>query len=343
MRALVKAKPEPGLQLMAVDVPQPGLDEVLIRVTTTAICGTDLHIYEWDDWAARTIPVPMAVGHEYCGIVEAVGAAVREVKVGERVSGEGHIVCGICRNCRAGRRHLCRDTQGVGVNRPGAFADYVVIPARNVCPLPDDIADELGAILDPLGNAVHTALSFNVVGEDVLITGAGPIGLMAAAVVRHAGARHIVVTDINEARLRLAKTLGATRGVNPATRNLRDVMQELGMREGFDVGLEMSGSASAIHDMIAAMNHGGKMALLGIPSGDIAVDWNEIIFKGLIVKGIYGREMFETWYKALAMLQTGLDISAVISHRIPFDAYQQGFEALLKGEASKIVMDMRTR
>ncbi len=340
MLALVKAAPQPGLSLERVPVPSPDVDEVLIRVTTSAICGTDLHIYNWDEWAAQTVPVPLVVGHEYCGVIEEVGAAVRAFAPGERVSGEGHIVCGLCRNCRAGRRHLCRNTRGVGINRPGAFASYVVIPARNICPLPDDIDDETGAILDPLGNAVHTALSFDVVGEDVLITGAGPIGLMATAIVRHAGARHVVVTDINETRLAFAEKMGASRGVNAKTGDLRNVMGDLGMREGFDVGLEMSGSPAAFHDMIATMNHGGKMALLGIPSREIAVDWNEIIFKGLIVKGIYGREMFETWYKALAMLQSGLNISPVITHRIEFADYKRGFDALMSGQAGKVVMKM---
>ena len=341
MRSLVKAKREPGLWLEDTAVPSPGRNEVQIRVKRAAICGTDLHIYKWDDWAEATIPVPMVVGHEYMGVVEAVGADVHLVKPGDRVSGEGHIVCGECRNCRAGREHFCRNTKGVGVNRPGAFAEFVVIPEHNVYKLSDRIPDDIAAILDPLGNAVHTALTYDVVGEDVLITGAGPIGLMAAAIVRKVGARHVVITDVNDDRLKLAATkFGVTRTVNPAKEKLADVMAELGMKEGFDVGLEMSGAPSAFRDMFGGMIHGGRIALLGIPSKEFAVDWNPVIFKSLTLKGIYGREMFETWYKATALLENGMDIAPVISHRLPFERYEEGFKALLAGEASKVVLEV---
>ena len=341
MRALVKAKREAGLWLEEVPKPSAGRGEVLIRVRRAAICGTDLHIYKWDDWAAATIPVPMVVGHEYMGVVESVGEGVHLVKPGDRVSGEGHIVCGECRNCRAGREHFCRNTKGVGVNRPGAFADYVVIPEHNVYKLSDRVPDDIAAILDPLGNAVHTALAFNVVGEDVLITGAGPIGLMGAAIVRKVGARHVVITDVNEDRLKLARErFGVTRAVNPAKERLADVMAELGMKEGFDVGLEMSGAPSAYRDMLEAMVNGGDIALLGIPSKEFAIDWNKVIFKSLTLKGIYGREMFETWYKSTALLENGMDIAPVISHRIPFERYEEGFKALLAGEASKVVLEV---
>lgn len=340
MRALVKAKPEPGLWMQDVPAPEPGRGEVLIRVKKAAICGTDLHIYKWDKWAAATIPVPMVVGHEYMGIVEAVGEGVHLVAKGDRVSGEGHIVCGECRNCRAGREHFCRNTKGVGVNRPGAFAEYVVIPEHNVYKLSDRVPDDIAAILDPLGNAVHTALSYDVVGEDVLITGAGPIGLMAAAIVRKVGARHVVITDVNDDRLKLAARFGVTRTVNPTREKLAVAMAALGMKEGFDVGLEMSGAPQAFRDMFEAMIHGGRIALLGIPSAEFAVDWNQVIFKSLTLKGIYGREMFETWYKATALIENGMDIAPVISHRLPFDRFEDGFKALIAGEASKVVLDL---
>lgn len=338
MKALVKARAEPGIWREERPRPEHGPDDVLIRVTHAAICGTDMHIYHWDDWAAKVVPLPLIQGHEYVGVVEAVGEKVENVGVGERVSGEGHLVCGRCRNCRAGREHLCRSTLGVGIQRPGAFADYVAIPAHNVYPIPDGIPDEVAALLDPLGNAVHTALSFDLVGEDVLITGAGPIGLMATAVARYVGARHVVVTDVNPARLALAERLGATRAVRADCETLKDVMAEVGMREGFDVGLEMSGAAPALRDMLGSMNHGGKIALLGIPSAPIAIDWNTVIFKGLQIKGIYGREMFETWYKTLAMLQGGLDVGPVITHRLDFEDYQEGFDAMERGEACKVVL-----
>ena len=340
MRALVKAERAPGLALMDVPKPAPGRGEVLIRVRRAAICGTDLHIYKWDDWAARTIPVPMVVGHEYMGVVETVGEGVHLVVAGDRVSGEGHIVCGECRNCRAGREHFCRNTKGVGVNRPGAFADYVVIPEHNVYKLSDRVPDEIAAILDPLGNAVHTALAFDVVGEDVLITGAGPIGLMAAAIVRKVGARHVVITDVNDDRLKLAQNFGVTRAVNPTRKKLADVMAELGMKEGFDVGLEMAGSPAAYSDLLEAMVNGGEIALLGIPATSFAIDWSKVIFKSLTLKGIYGRQMFETWYKATALLENGMDVSGVISHRLPFERFEEGFKALLAGEASKVVLEL---
>lgn len=339
MRALVKAEAAPGLKLQEVEPPVPGPGEVLIRVKRASICGTDLHIFHWDAWAQETIPVPMVVGHEYVGVVEAVGEGVRSVRPGERVSGEGHLVCGTCRNCRAGRAHLCRKNRGVGVNRPGAFADCLVIPAHNVYPVPDRIPDRIASILDPLGNAVHTALSFDLVGEDVLITGAGPIGLMAAAVSRHVGARHIVVTDLNPKRLELAERLGATRGVD-ARADLAPVMADLGMREGFDVGLEMSGAPEALTAMVAAVNHGAKVALLGIFKGAATIDLNTAIFKGLTFKGIYGREMFETWHKMLAMLESGLDVAPVITHELPFEDYEQGFAALTAGDACKVVLTL---
>jgi threonine 3-dehydrogenase len=340
MKSLVKAKSERGLWLQNTDRPEFGANDVLIRVKKAAICGTDLHIYNWDKWAARTIPVPMVVGHEYLGTIEAVGRDVTALKVGQRVSGEGHIVCGFCRNCRAGRAHLCRNTLGVGVNRPGAFGDYIAIPASNAYPIPDSIPDEIAAILDPLGNAVHTALSFDLVGEDVLITGAGPIGLMAIAICRHVGARNIVITDVNDYRLALARTMGATRAVRADRQSLKEVMAEIDMHEGFDVGLEMSGNPRALRDMIGAMNNGAKVALLGILADEAAIDWNEVIFKGLTLKGIYGREMYETWYKMLAMLQSGLDVSPVITHHLAMADFEAGFAALNAGQACKVVLDI---
>lgn len=338
MKALAKIKSEPGIWMTDVPMPEVGHNDVLIKIKRTAICGTDMHIYKWDEWAQKTIPVPMHVGHEYVGVVAAVGQEVRGLQIGQRVSGEGHLVCGHCRNCRAGRRHLCRNTTGVGVNRPGAFAEYLVIPAENAFPIPDDIPDDIAAIFDPFGNATHTALSFDLVGEDVLITGAGPIGIMAVAIARHVGARHIVITDVNEYRLDLARKMGATRAVNVAKENLREVMNELGMTEGFDVGLEMSGVPQAFRSMLEAMNHGGKIAMLGIPPSEAAVDWNQVIFKGLIIKGIYGREMYETWYKMVAMIQSGLDLTPILTHRFPVDQYQQGFETMGSGQSGKVVL-----
>jgi len=340
MRALVKAKSAPGLWLQEVPKPEPGPGEVLIKVHMASICGTDMHIWKWDDWARRTVPVPLVVGHEYVGRIEAVGADVTEVAPGERVSGEGHLPCGHCRNCLSGRAHICAQTKGVGVNHPGAFADYLVIPEANVRPVPDELPDEIGAILDPLGNAVHTALAFDLVGEDVLITGAGPIGLMAAAVCRHAGARHIVVTDLNDERLALAVGMGATRGVRADRENLDDVMRDLGMKEGFDVGLEMSGAAPALDAMIHAVICGAKVALLGLFGEKPEVDLNTAIFKGITFEGIYGRLMYETWHKMLAMLESGLDVSPVISHRLAFEDFAAGFEAIAAGHACKVVLDL---
>ena len=337
MKALGKADKAPGMSLIEWPEPECGPNDVLIRIRKAAICGTDLHIDQWDAWAAKTIPVPMPVGHEFFGVVEAVGREVRGVKPGDRVSGEGHITCGHCRNCRAGRRHLCRNTEGVGVNRPGAFADLLSLPAGNVFPIPDGIPDEIACILDPLGNAVHTALSFDLVGEDVLITGAGPIGLMAAAVARHVGARNVVVTDVNPYRLELAARMGA-RAVEAVPGALDKAMAESGMVEGFDVGLEMSGNGKAFQDMIGHMNHGGKIAMLGIPQGEVAIDWGKVIFKGLVLKGIYGREMFETWYKMTAMLTSGLDVTPVITHRFPLSDYGSAFATARSGKAGKIIL-----
>jgi threonine 3-dehydrogenase len=339
MHALVKARAAVGIDLQDIAKPSPGPNDVLIRVKRSAICGTDMHIYNWDAWAQKTIPVPMAVGHEYCGEVVEVGSEVSGFKAGDRVSGEGHITCGHCRNCRAGRRHLCRNTVGVGVNRPGAFAEYVVIPAFNAFKLPAAIDDEIAAILDPLGNAVHTALAFDVVGEDVLITGAGPIGIMAVAIVRFIGARNVVITDVNDYRLELARKMGATLALNVTRDKLEDAMKQLGMQEGFDVGLEMSGNAAALRDMLRTMHHGGSIAMLGIPPAEVAIDWNEVILKGLTIKGIYGRQMFETWYKMAALLQSGLNVRPVITHRLPYTQYQHAFEIMGKGQSGKVVMD----
>lgn len=339
MRALVKAERQPGIWLKDLPEPEIGPNDVLIRIRKTAICGTDMHIYNWDEWAQSTIPVPMAVGHEYAGEIVAVGSHVWGFEVGQRVSGEGHITCGVCRNCRAGRKHLCRNTEGVGVNRPGAFAELLSLPATNVFPLPDDISDDLAAVLDPLGNATHTALSFDMVGEDVLITGAGPIGIMAVAIARHVGARHIVVTDVNDYRLGLAARMGATRAVNVAENRIRDVMDDIGLREGFDVGLEMSGNAAAFRELLDVMNHGGRIAILGIPPADTAVDWTQVIFKGLHLKGIYGREIYETWYKMVAMLQSGLDLSPVLTHHFPIGDFQTGFDVMGSGRSGKVILD----
>ncbi len=339
MKALVKKFSEPGLWLDEVPVPEPGINDVLIKIKKTSICGTDIHIYNWDDWAKKTIPVPMVTGHEYVGTVEAIGTNVHDVKIGELVSGEGHIVCGRCRNCRAGRRHLCPNAKGVGVNRPGCFAEYLSIPVSNVWHCEPSIPEDIFSIFDPFGNATHTALSFDVLGEDVLITGAGPIGIMAAAIVKHAGARYVVISDMNPYRLELAKKIGVTRAVNIKKERLSDVMNELGMTEGFDVGLEMSGSIDALKNMISLMCHGGKIALLGILPNNTAIDWEEIIFNGLTLKGIYGREMFETWYKMTVMIQTGLDISPIITHRFNFKDYKEGFELMKTGNSGKIILD----
>jgi threonine 3-dehydrogenase len=339
MKALVKAKREPGIWMQDVPVPEVGPNDVLIRVRQASICGTDIHILNWDEWSQRTVPVPLTIGHEFMGEVAAVGSAVTGFSPGERVSAEGHITCGHCRNCRAGKRHLCRNTVGVGVQRPGGFAELVVVPAFNVFRIPKDIPDEVAAFFDPLGNAVHTALAFDLVGEDVLITGAGPIGVMAAAISKHVGARYVVVTDVNPYRLELARKMGATRAVDVRTSTLQQVMRELGMTEGFDVGMEMSGSGEALRDMLNAMNHGGGVAILGIPPKEVSVDFNQIIFKGLVVKGIYGREMFETWYKMVAMLQSGLDIRPVLTHQFKAEEFQQAFEVMRGGQSGKVVLD----
>jgi threonine 3-dehydrogenase len=338
MAALIKKKAEPGLWLDEAPVPQLGINDVLIEVLRTGVCGTDLHIYKWDAWAQKTIPVPLVVGHEFVGRVVAVGSNVKDFHEGEIVSGEGHVVCGRCRNCLAGRRHLCKDTQGIGVHRAGAFAEYIALPMTNVWVHDPSIPRDVQAIFDPFGNAVHTALSFDVLGEDVLITGAGPIGLMAAAVVRHAGARHVVVTDVNPYRLGLAERMGATLALDVRRGSLKEAQKELGMKEGFDVGLEMSGNAAAFRDMLANMCHGGKVAMLGIPDREIAIDWNLVIFNMLTLKGIYGREMYETWYKMTVMLQSGLDIGPVITHRLPYAEFQKGFDAMASGECGKVVL-----
>ncbi|MCP3862829.1 MAG: L-threonine 3-dehydrogenase [Aestuariibacter sp.] len=339
MKSLVKSHSQQGIWLEDTAKPEVGHNDLLIKIRKTAICGTDMHIYNWDDWAQKTIPVPMVVGHEYVGEVVDMGQEVQGFNVGDRVSGEGHITCGHCRNCRAGRRHLCRNTEGVGVNRAGAFAEYLVIPAFNAFKIPDNISDDLASIFDPFGNAVHTALSFDLVGEDVLITGAGPIGIMAAAVARHVGARHVVITDVNPYRLALAEKMGVTRAVNVAEENLKDVMNQLGMTEGFDIGLEMSGVPVAFRDMLNNMNNGGKIAMLGIPPKDVAIDWNQVIFKGLVIKGIYGREMFETWYKMASLIQSGLDISPIITHQFSIDEFQQGFDTMGSGHSGKVILN----
>ncbi len=341
MKALVKAESAPGLKLMEVPVPEIGINDVLIRVDRAAICGTDLHIYKWDEWAQKTIPVPMVVGHEFVGEVAAIGSNVDDFFPGDIVSGEGHVVCGRCRNCLAGRRHLCARTKGVGVNRPGCFADYISVPMSNVWRHHYDIPLDVAAIFDPFGNAVHTALSFPVLGEDVLITGAGPIGLMAAAVVRLAGARYVVITDVNPYRLELAGKFGVTRAVNVRGTRLAEVQKELGMVEGFDVGLEMSGNESAFREMLGNMSHGGKIAMLGIPPREMAIDWNQVIFNMLTIKGIYGREMYETWYKMTVMIQSGLNICPVITHRFPYIEFEKAFDVMLTGNASKVILHWR--
>ncbi len=339
MKALVKKHDKPGLWME--DVPEPEItdNDVLIKIRQTAICGSDVHIYEWNDWAKNNVPLGLHVGHEFVGEVVKVGGAVAGVKVGQRVSGEGHIVCGHCRNCRAGARHLCRSTKGVGIQRPGCFAEFLAIPATNVFPLPKNISDDEAAILDPLGNAVHTALSFDLVGEDVLVTGAGPIGIMAATVARHVGARHVVITDLNEYRLELARKLGVKNAIDVRKTQLAQVVKDLHMTEGFDVGLEMSGSSAAFGDMIESVKHGAKIALLGILPDDTRIPWSQVIFKGLHIKGIYGREIYETWYKMCTMLQSGLDIDAVITHRFPADHFEEGFETMAAGKSGKILLE----
>jgi threonine 3-dehydrogenase len=341
MKALVKSRAERGLWLENVPAPEIGINDVLIRVRYTGICGTDVHIYEWDEWAQKTIPVPMAIGHEFVGEIVEVGSNVSDFYPGDIVSGEGHVVCGRCRNCLAGRRHLCAHTLGVGVNRPGAFAELISLPMTNIWRHNPNVHQEVAAIFDPFGNAVHTALSFSVLGEDVLITGAGPIGIMAIPVVRHAGARHIIVTDMNPFRLELARKMGATLAVNPNEISLAQVQKHLGMTEGFDVGLEMSGNAQALRDMIANMSHGGKIAILGIPAKESPMDWREVIFNMLTIKGIYGREMYETWYKMTVMLESGVDISQVITHRFAYHEFEKGFEAMTSGQAGKVILDWR--
>jgi len=339
MRALVKSRREPGLWLEEVEKPAIGINDVLIRVLRTGICGTDVHIYNWDDWAQKTIPVPMVIGHEFVGRVEEVGSNVADFFPGEIVSGEGHVVCGRCRNCLAGRRHLCAKTMGVGVNRAGAFAEYIALPMTNIWRHHESIPLEVAAIFDPFGNAVHTALAFPVLGEDVLITGAGPIGIMAAAVARHAGARYAVITDLNPYRLELARKIGVTRAIDPRDTALRSVQKQLGMTEGFDIGLEMSGSEAALRDMIANMSHGGKIAILGIPAGEMTIDWRTVIFNMLTLRGIYGREMYETWYKMTVMLESGLDISPVITHRFGVSDYEEAFEVMRSGNSGKVILD----
>jgi threonine 3-dehydrogenase len=339
MKALVKKFPKPGVWLEEVPVPEYGKNDVLIKIQKTAICGTDIHIYNWDDWASKTIPVPMVVGHEYVGIVEAFGSNVQDVVKGELVSGEGHITCGYCRNCRAGRRHLCPNTLGVGVNRPGCFGEYLVIPVSNIWHCDSNIDEDVLSIFDPFGNATHTALSFDVLGEDVLITGAGPIGIMAAAICKHAGARYVVITDVNSYRLDLAQKIGVTRTVNVSKEKLSDVVNELGMMEGFDVGLEMSGNPKALNDMIDVMFHGGNIALLGILPSSAAIDWEKVVFNGLTIRGIYGRKMFETWYKMQVMVQSGLDVTPVITHRFDYSDYEEAFELMKSGNSGKIILN----
>ena len=345
MKALIKQHRDRGIWLAEVPEPTYGINDVLVKVLRTGICGTDAHIYKWDAWAQKTIPVPMVVGHEFVGRIEAVGSNVHDFRIGDIVSGEGHVVCGHCRNCLAGRRHLCKETKGIGVNRPGAFAEYIALPQSNVWV--HDAADgshvsgisrDVQALFDPFGNAVHTALSFDVLGEDVLITGAGPIGVMAAAVVKHAGARYVVVTDVNPYRLELARKMGATVALDVRTETLADCQKKLGMKEGFDVGLEMSGNPHAFRDMLANLCHGGRVAMLGIPEKETAIDWNTVIFNMLTIKGIYGREMYETWYKMTVMLQSGLNIESVITHRYHYTEFQKGFDAMLSGQSGKVIL-----
>jgi len=339
MKALIKKFKKPGIWLDEVPVPEYGQNDVLIKIQKTAICGTDIHIYNWDEWASKTIPVPMVVGHEYVGVVEAFGSNVQDVVKGELVSGEGHITCGHCRNCRAGRRHLCPNTLGVGVNRPGSFGEYLVIPVSNIWHCDPNIDKDVLSIYDPFGNAVHTALSFDVLGEDVLITGAGPIGIMAAAICKHVGARYVVITDVNPFRLELAQKVGVTRAVNVSKEKLSDVVDELGMMEGFDVGLEMSGNPKALNDMIDVMFHGGNIALLGILPSSAAIDWEKVVFNGLTIRGIYGRKMFETWYKMQVMVQSGLDVKPVITHRFDYTDYNEAFELMKSGNSGKVILN----
>ncbi len=343
MKALVKKESKPGLWLQDVPEPKTGINDVLIRVDRTGICGTDLHIYKWDTWAQKTIPVPMVVGHEFVGDVVEAGSNVADFHPGDVVSAEGHVVCGRCRNCLAGRRHLCKDTQGIGVNRTGAFAEYISVPMTNVWHHQPGIDRDVASIFDPFGNAVHTALSFDLLGEDVLITGAGPIGVMAAGIARHAGARYVVVTDVNDYRLALAKKMGADVALNVTRGKLPDMQKQLGMKEGFDIGLEMSGNAAAFRDMIDNMAHGGKIALLGIPSEPMAIDWNKVVFNMLTIKGIYGREMYETWYKMTVMLESGLDIRPVITHRFHYTEFEKGFQAMLSGQSGKVILNWRDK
>jgi threonine 3-dehydrogenase len=338
MKALGKLKKQKGLWLYDAPMPEIGPDEVLVKIKKTAICGTDLHIYKWDEWAQATIPVPMTVGHEFMGVIDRVGKNVKTLKSGDRVSGEGHLICNACRNCREGNRHHCNHTLGIGVNRTGCFAEFLAMPAENIIPIPNEIPDEVGAFLDPLGNAIHTTLAFDIVGEDVLITGAGPIGMMACAIAKFAGAHRIVITDVNDGRLSMAKKMGATRTVNVSKENLPDVMTELKMKEGFGVGLEMSGNANAFNTMIDCMNHGGKIAVLGILPSGAGVDWIDVIFKSLTIKGIYGRQMYATWHKMIAMLQTGLDVRPVITHLFRAEEFEKGFEAMEKGASGKVVL-----
>jgi threonine 3-dehydrogenase len=338
MKALAKTKAEPGLSLVDVPKPEIGINDVLIKVDRTGICGTDVHIYKWDDWARRTIPVPMVVGHEFVGEIVAVGSNVADFHPGDLVSGEGHVVCGRCRNCLAGRRHLCAHTKGIGVNRPGAFAEYIALPCTNVWTHDPGIDRDVASIFDPFGNAVHTALQFPVLGEDVLITGAGPIGIMAVAVVRHAGARHVVITDVNPYRLELAKKMGATLALDVRQESVAGAQKNLGMKEGFDIGLEMSGNATAFRDMLANMSHGGKIAMLGIPEKEMAIDWNMVVFNMLTIKGIYGREMYETWYQMTVMLQSGLRIDPVITHRFHYTEFEKGFAQMLSGQSGKVIL-----
>ena len=339
MKALVKAKPEPGLWMEQVPVPETGPNDVLVRIKKTAICGTDIHIWNWDEFTSKIVPVPMVVGHEFFGEIVEAGSAVTKYSVGQRISGEGHIICGTCRNCRAGRGHLCRNTLGIGVNIPGAFAEYLCLPEDNVVPIPEDIDDEIASIFDPFGNAVHTALTFDCVGEDVLVTGAGPIGIMGALVVQKIGARKVVITDINPSRLKLAEKMGLNHVINPQKEDLIEVMQNIGLKEGFDIGLEMSGAAPAFQDMIDKMNNGGKIAILGLSSTGFDIDWNKVIFKMLRIQGIYGREMFETWYKMIALVQSGLDLSPLITHRFSIDDYEEGFATMLSGNSGKVILD----
>jgi threonine 3-dehydrogenase len=339
MRGLVKAKADVGLWMQDVEKPTIGPNDLLVKTRKTGICGTDVHIYNWDAWSQKTIKTPLTIGHEGMGEVVEVGSAVAGFKKGDRIAPEGHLTCGYCRNCRAGRRHICRNTQGLGVNRTGVFAEYFSIPASNAFKLPDAISDDIASFLDPFGNAVHTALSFDLVGEDVLITGAGPIGCMAAAVCQWVGARYVVVTDVNDYRLELARKMGATKAINVKTDTIDATMRSLGMTEGFDVGLEMSGNEAGFRSLLAGMNYGGRVALLGIPPGEVAIDWNQVIFKALVLKGIYGREIFETWYKMSSMLQSGLDISPILTHRFAAKDFEKGFEAMRSGNSGKVVLD----